>query len=82
LFFDIKYPWTVTTLTYINDTIELGQLQNSTDIVESAKNTMEPLNKINLIIGIKNIILNILFCFSLIMNSKKIIQIIKMNSQT
>jgi len=56
LFFDVKYPWTVTTLTYINDTIELGQLQNSTDIVESAKNTIEPLNKINLD-TLKNIIL-------------------------
>lgn len=56
MFFDVKYPWTVTTLTYINDTIELGQLQNSTDIVESAKNTIEPLNKINLD-TLKNIIL-------------------------
>lgn len=54
--FDVKYPWTVTTLTYINDTIELGQLQNSTDIVESAKSTIEPLNKINLDI-LKNMIL-------------------------
>lgn len=41
--FDIKYPYAVATLTYINGTIKLGQLQNSTDC-RKCKNTIGHLN--------------------------------------